>query len=35
MDFTVEGKVFRARAIEAHVLAVAPLQASAPDQGIA
>ena len=35
MDFTVEGKVFRARAIEAHVLAVAPWQASAPNQDIA
>ena len=35
MDFTVEGKVFRARAIEAHVLAVAPWQAPAPEQDIA
>ena len=35
MDFTVEGKVFRACAVEARVLAVAPWQASAPEQGIA
>ncbi len=35
MDFTVEGKVFRARAIDAQVLAVASWQASAPDQDIA
>lgn len=35
MDFTVEGKVFRACAVEAHVLAVAPWQTPAPEQGIA
>ncbi len=35
MDFTVEGKVFRACAVEARVLAVAPWQAPAPEQDIA
>ena len=35
MDFTVEGRVFRACAVEAHVLAVAPWQASAQEQNIA
>ena len=35
MDFTVEGKVFRACAVEASVLAVAPWQAPAQEQDIA
>ena len=35
MDFTVEGKVFRACAVEAHVLTVGPWQASAQEQSIA
>lgn len=34
MDFTVEGKIFRARAVEAQVLAVGPWQAPAQEQGI-
>lgn len=35
MDFTVEGKAFRACAVEAHVLAVAPWQAPVQEQDIA
>lgn len=35
MDFTVEGKVFRACAVEARVLAIAPWQAPAQEQNIA
>ena len=35
MDFTVEGKVFRACAVEARVLAVAPWQVLVQEQDIA